>query len=145
LHLCALVCTCVYLFCLLLHFLHLFVLSTQTMALTQEPLSVDYRHVQHFQLDPSIKRLVQKRIEAKRRLGHHGVRNLSQAKNIHVANLKKSIVTYYFDYNTVEIVLIGCNIFLALVSTGTVLNGGQCLDVWMFGCLDACVLLCGSV
>lgn len=70
----------------------------------------------HFQLDPSIKRLVQKRIEANRRLGHHGIRNLSQAKNIHVANLKKSIVTYYFDYNTVEIVLIGCNIFLALVA-----------------------------
>jgi hypothetical protein len=112
------------------------------MALTQEPLSVDYRHVQHFQLDPSIKRLVQKRIEANRRLGHHGIRNLSQAKNIHVANLKKSIVTYYFDYNTVEIVLIGCNIFLALVSTGTVLNGGQCLDVWMFGCLCVVVWQC---
>merc|ERR1711865_825130 len=52
--------------------------------------------------------------ENTRRLGHTNVRNLSMAKNIHLTH--KSAVTYYFDYNTVEIILIGCSIFLALVA-----------------------------
>jgi hypothetical protein len=65
----------------------------------------------HYQLDPAIRRLLQTQEENKRRLGHQNVRNLSMAKNIHMS--EKSAVTYYFDYNTVEIILIGCSIFLA--------------------------------
>lgn len=69
----------------------------------------------HYQLDPSIKRLVVEQIENSRRLNRKHVRNLSAAKNIHLLG-QKDAVTYYFDYNTVEIILIGCNIFLALVA-----------------------------
>jgi len=65
----------------------------------------------HYQLDPAIRRLLKLQQENTRRLGHTNVRNLSMAKNIHLTH--KSAVTYYFDYNTVEIILIGCSIFLA--------------------------------
>ena len=65
----------------------------------------------HFQLDPAIRRLVGKRVEKTRRLGHKHIRNLSHAKNIHLA--RSPTVQYYFDYNTVEIVLIGSSIFLS--------------------------------
>lgn len=69
----------------------------------------------HYQIDAPIKRLTQAREEVRKKLGRRHVRNLSAAKNIHLLS-EKSAVQYYFDYNTVEIVLIGCNIFLALVA-----------------------------
>ena len=59
----------------------------------------------HYQLDPSIKRLVVEQIENSRRLNRKHVRNLSAAKNIHLLG-QKDAVTYYFDYNTVEITFV---------------------------------------
>merc|ERR1712195_268364 len=68
----------------------------------------------HHQLDPAIRRLLSKRKEKGRRKSHFNLRSLSMAKMIHIQN--RPVVQYYFDYNTVEIILIGSSIFLCLVA-----------------------------
>jgi len=66
----------------------------------------------HYQLDLAIRILVKERAEERRRKRGIQVTTLDDIHHL----VKESESHYYFDYNTVEIILIGTSIFLALVA-----------------------------
>jgi len=66
----------------------------------------------HYQLDLAIRILIKQRAEERRRKRGIQVKTLDDIQHIEHA----STAHYYFDYNTVEIILIGTSIFLALVA-----------------------------
>merc|ERR1711959_571075 len=62
----------------------------------------------HYQLDLAIRILVKQAADERRRHMHHQITSLDEVHHLQHA-IKNH---YYFDYNTVEIILIGTSIFL---------------------------------
>ena len=78
--------------------------------------NVDSDLVMHFNMQKAISHLkeeVERRYRKK--YNRNVVRTLSEAKNYGETKAKR-VADYYFDYNTVEQVLIACSIFLSLVA-----------------------------
>ena len=63
----------------------------------------------HYQLDLAIRILIKQRAEERKRKRGIQVRTLDDIQHLEHA----TVAHYYFDYNTVEIILIGTSIFLA--------------------------------
>jgi hypothetical protein len=66
----------------------------------------------HYQLDLAIRILIKQRAEERRRKRGIQVTTLDDIHHLE----HDSVAHYYFDYNTVEIILVGTSIFLALVA-----------------------------